>query len=198
MTLREDQIQRYSRQILLKEVGGRGQARLLANRVRVQGAGPAFDVAVAYLAASGTPVRVDRQVAGFVGGTGLETYAPDAVLEAPLTGWLGPLDELRSAQVSLFRVALGRATVVALPAGQPAGALDDVQRVEASVFRVAPAVALPAGQPAGRLDEPTGATAEPVTLGALAALTAQRLALGLETGPAWWTWDGARGRWRTG
>ena len=41
MALREDQILRYSRQILLKDVGGRGQEALLEAGVRLEGDGPA-------------------------------------------------------------------------------------------------------------------------------------------------------------
>jgi hypothetical protein len=40
VTLTDDQIERWSRQILLPEVGGRGQLRLLAARVAIPGAGP--------------------------------------------------------------------------------------------------------------------------------------------------------------
>lgn len=56
--LREDQIVRYGRQILLREVGGRGQERLLSSPVRVLGHGPAIDDAVAWLVAGGTPVEL--------------------------------------------------------------------------------------------------------------------------------------------
>ena len=40
MTLTDEQIERWSRQILLPEVGGRGQLRLLAARVAILGDGP--------------------------------------------------------------------------------------------------------------------------------------------------------------
>lgn len=49
----EEQIRRYSRQIILPEVGGRGQRRLLASRVLVLGAGGLGSSAIAYLAAAG-------------------------------------------------------------------------------------------------------------------------------------------------
>jgi|GEM_PF-950366 len=54
--LREDQIQRYARQILLREVGGGGQTRLLASRTRVVGTGRAAEEAATYLAAAGVGV----------------------------------------------------------------------------------------------------------------------------------------------
>jgi molybdopterin/thiamine biosynthesis adenylyltransferase len=49
----EEQIKRYSRQIILPEVGGKGQRKLLASRVLVLGAGGLGSSAIAYLAAAG-------------------------------------------------------------------------------------------------------------------------------------------------
>jgi SAMP-activating enzyme len=49
----EDQIKRYSRQIILPEVGGIGQRRLLDSKVLVLGAGGLGSAAIAYLAAAG-------------------------------------------------------------------------------------------------------------------------------------------------
>lgn len=73
MALREDQIVRYGRQILLRDVGGRGQERLLAGPVRVLGEGPAIDDAVAWLQAGGTPIEFGgARLSGFLHGTSLE------------------------------------------------------------------------------------------------------------------------------
>lgn len=49
----DEQIKRYSRQIILSEVGGKGQKKLLASRVLVIGAGGLGSSAIAYLAAAG-------------------------------------------------------------------------------------------------------------------------------------------------
>jgi adenylyltransferase/sulfurtransferase len=49
----EEQIQRYSRHIILPEVGGEGQARLLSARVALVGAGGLGSPAGCYLAAAG-------------------------------------------------------------------------------------------------------------------------------------------------
>jgi len=51
--LTEEQIQRYSRQILLREVGGEGQKRLLHSSAFVVGAGGLGSAALLYLAAAG-------------------------------------------------------------------------------------------------------------------------------------------------
>ncbi|MBI5399077.1 molybdopterin-synthase adenylyltransferase MoeB [Candidatus Saganbacteria bacterium] len=53
MTLRDDQVERYSRQILLPQVGGKGQEKLLAGKVLVIGAGGLGSPVAAYLAGAG-------------------------------------------------------------------------------------------------------------------------------------------------
>lgn len=53
MKLTEDQITRYSRHILLKEVGGKGQKKLLNGRVLIIGAGGLGSPIALYLAAAG-------------------------------------------------------------------------------------------------------------------------------------------------
>ncbi len=53
MDLREDQIERYSRHILLKEVGVEGQERLLNSKVLIVGAGGLGAPVALYLAAAG-------------------------------------------------------------------------------------------------------------------------------------------------
>jgi hypothetical protein len=51
--LNDEQIERYSRQLILQEVGPRGQERLLASRVAVAATGIAAERVVAHLAAAG-------------------------------------------------------------------------------------------------------------------------------------------------
>lgn len=53
MNLRDDQLERYARHIILKEIGGEGQARLLGSHVAVIGAGGIGSPAIQYLAAAG-------------------------------------------------------------------------------------------------------------------------------------------------
>jgi molybdopterin/thiamine biosynthesis adenylyltransferase len=58
--MREDQIQRYSRHILLPDVGGIGQRRLFDGTVVVDDLGGGTEAAVAYLAAAGVGTLVVR------------------------------------------------------------------------------------------------------------------------------------------
>ena len=53
MELTEQQIERYSRHIILEEVGGEGQQKLLASKVLIIGVGGLGSPAALYLAASG-------------------------------------------------------------------------------------------------------------------------------------------------
>lgn len=53
MTLTDAQLERYARHIVLREIGGAGQARLLGAHVVVVGAGGIGCPAIAYLAAAG-------------------------------------------------------------------------------------------------------------------------------------------------
>ncbi|HKT15614.1 MAG TPA: ThiF family adenylyltransferase, partial [Allosphingosinicella sp.] len=53
MTLDDVQLERYARHIVLREVGGEGQRKLLESHVAVIGAGGIGAPAIQYLAAAG-------------------------------------------------------------------------------------------------------------------------------------------------
>lgn len=53
MTLTDPQLERYARHIILREIGGAGQARLLQSHVAIIGAGGIGSPAIQYLAAAG-------------------------------------------------------------------------------------------------------------------------------------------------
>jgi hypothetical protein len=184
MALSEDQIQRYSRQILLKEVGGRGQEALLAGGVRLEGSGAAGLMAAAYLAAGGTPMLASETPLGLsapgflasgedVGRPASEVLArvlpevnPDAV--GSTAG--GRLAELPSAWS-------GEAPWVALGGDGARGAV---------VFRGSQGCVWCFGETVRTLVAPPGGVLG-VALGALGALVFQRLRLGLgpELGGRW-------------
>lgn len=149
--MHEHQIQRYSRQILLREVGGRGQTKLLTRAVEVSGCSSALSIAAEYLSAAGSPLRL-TEVAPLADGFGL------------------PIDAAPGASVFLqlstdARVSPGLAAVTV--------SAHTVAFVSATGCRACFANAAKGSPKALELD--------PVMLGSLAALAAQRLLLDLAT-----------------
>jgi molybdopterin/thiamine biosynthesis adenylyltransferase len=114
--LREDQIRRYARHVLLPDVGGRGQERLLAAGVAVElGTGrPAEVAALAYLAAAG------------IGRLILTGDATAPIGDADVAGGIlyGPADRGRPAgQVARERIAALNPDVEVIVGGAPGDAL---------------------------------------------------------------------------
>jgi hypothetical protein len=177
MALSEEQVVRYSRQILLTAVGGKGQAKLLEAGVLLTGEGAAQATAAAYLAAAGTKVScrarpVAAEEAGFL-------------LSADDTG--RPLAAMvRSALLDANPDALGLAVQVGslgeLPASfsgpAPWVALGWKGHRGAIVFRGTEGCAACFEAEAASLSNGP-ASASAVLLGALGALAYQRLVLGL-------------------
>jgi molybdopterin-synthase adenylyltransferase len=81
--LADEQIERYSRQIILPQVGGKGQEKLLRARVLLNGTGPLQEIALLYLAAVGIGtlgVLTDAK-AGLL--SALMPESPDALTTVP-------------------------------------------------------------------------------------------------------------------
>ncbi|HEX8700423.1 MAG TPA: ThiF family adenylyltransferase [Myxococcaceae bacterium] len=176
MALREDQILRYSRQILLKDVGGGGQEALLEGGARLDGSGPAALTAAAYLAAGGTPVSASETplgpaAVGFLASVDdvdqpvaqvLARVLPEVNPDAVGTGNGGRIAELPTAWS-------GQAPWVALAGDGTRGAV---------VFRGRQGCVWCFGETVRTLGPPpTGVLG--VALGSLGALVFQRLRLGM-------------------
>ena len=90
--LADDLVERYSRQILLPDVGGRGQERLCASHARIAGDDPAARLASALLDAAGVRVSTAGGPAGAVavaldaGGDVLARWHATAGVVATLVG----------------------------------------------------------------------------------------------------------------
>jgi len=178
MSLTEDQIIRYSRQILLAQIGGRGQEKLLVCGAQLVGRGAAQATAAAYLAAGGILVRAALQANAKVRSdeTGLlfsraEVGRPFALALASAAAELNP-DALPDAVCGLLGEVpadfSGSAPWVAL--GWRQGRGEVVYRSErgcAECFR---------GQLGGLTNVPLGA--QSVLVGTVGALVFQRLCLG--------------------
>jgi len=178
MSLTEDQIIRYSRQILLAQIGGRGQEKLLVSGAQLVGRGAAQATAAAYLAAGGIPVRAAVQAHARVRSdeTGLlfaraEVGQPFALAFAKAASDLNP-DALSGATCGLLGEVpadfSGFAPWVAL--GWRQGRGEVVYRSErgcAECFR---------GQLGGLTNVPPGP--QSVLVGTMGALVFQRLCLG--------------------
>ncbi len=177
MALREDQIVRYSRQILLKEVGGRGQEALLEAGARLEATGAAGLMAAAYLAA---------------GGTGLT--GSDAPLAPGAEGFLASAEDVGAPGARVLERVLpdlnpdvararGGGRIAELPSAWggegPWVALGGDGMRAAVVFRSKGGCVWCFGETVRTLGAPpTGVLG--LALGALGALVYQRLLLGLE------------------
>ena len=176
MALREEQIQRYSRQILLREVGGRGQEQLLGTGVRVEVAGVSGLTAAAYLAAAGSPLEAGPRALvegapGFLAAATDVGASADAVLAR----------ELPDFNADALAAVSHPAQLAELPArfegAGPWVALAGQGTEGAVVFSAAAACkACFDSTCAGLAAPPAGALGS--ALGALGALVLQRLILG--------------------
>lgn len=184
MALTDPQVRRYARQILLREVGGRGQERLLSTTVEVMGDDPALDVAIAYLAAGGSPLVSSCAPRAFLEGTSLDAFAPDSVPRSPAAIVLCSVASLPPTTAAAV-VTVGSDAVAVRAAGVCSACFDATiatWRAGTSPAPEAPGLSQPPTAHPPGAGEPTEAVrpvASAVLRGALAALAVQRLALGL-------------------
>ncbi len=134
MNFTREEVIRYSRHIILPEVGGRGQERLRATRVLVSGEGPVASAAATYLAAAGV---------GLIGlapplGTGAAA-APQAASQQELRADLQELNPGVEVRPCNGPVSPGLAAGYDLVAWEAAGPAD---------WEEANAIMLGAGRPA--------------------------------------------------
>lgn len=128
VALREDQIRRYARHVLLPDVGGRGQERLLAARVVVAlGPGRAAEAAaLAYLAAAGVGTLV--LVGDLDGPLGADEVAGGILF--------GAADQGRPrGQAARARIAALNPDVSIDEGGASSGALSLMEELEADAVR---------------------------------------------------------------
>jgi hypothetical protein len=114
--LSDADVERYARQIVLPEIGGRGQERLLASRVRILGDGPASVHATDLLRRAGVQASDTKPSA--VVDLRLDASASSAAAGVPHV---------------IARMHATRATVDALPADAPVPLDPGIQHAEAAV-----------------------------------------------------------------
>jgi hypothetical protein len=151
--LTDEQSRRYSRHVLLKEVGGIGQEKLLEMPVVVRGNGTALETAATYLAAGGTPLEWEgpEYPAFFLAGDVAET-----------------LEDLNPGSIT----AIGDESYVDPPRLISAAGTVTVGANQLAWFPAPVCADCVKAQAPGRGDP---------QIGALAAIAMQRLILGLET-----------------
>jgi len=198
VSLRDEQIDLYSRQIILRELGGVGQRRLLEARCLLVGAGSAIEFAASYLAGAGIG-RLDR-LATERSRTALAPLAdrnPDVELRMLEPGSaidLGAYDAavLDLGAVTSSRIGGGRATIGEVGIGASSDGAREILVVPAAADAcVACAAPAPDGRPVtpdAVLDAFAGAMSALVVLRWLAGIDAdravRRLVLGSDS-PTW-------------
>lgn len=175
MALTEPQILRYSRQILLKDVGGVGQERLLATEVHLAGGGRAVLTAAAYLAGGGSVISPEPRLAT-VEDAGFLLTADEAESGADVSAAAARMNPDAGPRATRQRVALVAAP--AAPSTAP-GVTLGAKEGHAAIL-VASAEACPDCLARNVLAAPPPGGALGVAAGTLAATLVQRLALGLE------------------
>ncbi len=183
MQLTEQQIHRYSRQILVTEVGGVGQLRFLAGGVSVATGGAAVQAGAAYLAAYGVAISAEGAVQRGEEGFLLSTSEIGIPLAAAMQ------DALRDLNPDAVGPR-GTGCLAAIPSAfsgpGPWVAIGGSKKQGAILYRSKQGCEDCFRESAAVLGEPPGG-ASSILLGALSALVYQRLclALGSKLGGLW-------------
>jgi hypothetical protein len=144
------QIERYSRQIVLQEIGAAGQARLLDARVAIVGTSAAAECTLSYLAAAG----VGTLAAPRALHAGVDPEQPDVTLEDIHTGVARePFDALVADAGDLGPILAGETTSLLPPARRAfwiaAGRAGEMPPCAACAEAALPPLAPPAPELAG-------------------------------------------------
>lgn len=166
MALAEEAIVRYSRQILLREVGGVGQEKLLSARVRLLGTGASLSTAAMLLEAGGTPVE-----RGPAPGCDETPVQPEGNPKGEVEGAASPRTREEDA------IWLGEVPGC-FPDAERMVVLGESEGSAVVLVRMPPGCADCFASALARLG-PGPADCRSVRLGALAALAVQRMVLGL-------------------
>lgn len=112
--LSETQIERYSRQIILPQVGGRGQARLLSATVTICGSGELAATAGVYLAAAGVGcMRVSLSTGAVIDGINPDCHVVPFEVSATADALRGAVVVLCAGADAAFCADIGAACVAA-------------------------------------------------------------------------------------
>ncbi|HLL54369.1 MAG TPA: ThiF family adenylyltransferase [Myxococcaceae bacterium] len=192
MALSEEQILRYSRQILLKEVGGVGQERLRDNGAALTGTGSAQLTAAAYLGAGGSALGFSNRKAQ-AGEEGFLLSAADVgqPLREPLSAALEDVnpDALEPGEGQQGRVGELPASFGGPP---PWVVIGWSGRKAGVVFRSEDGCGACFVENGGQMSKLSHPGASSVMAGAVAALAYQRMVLGISPplGGVWVEEDG--------
>jgi molybdopterin/thiamine biosynthesis adenylyltransferase len=203
--LTETQIHRYSRQIILHEVGAKGQRLLLGTRVALIGSGELPSVTALYLAAAGVG-RLDLYHVGPEGAAAAARLCEEIRALNPDVRWTSSsgrgVDEAEITRCdavvaatddeALLRAATARAVVGRRPliAGGVAGARGWLAVVAAAVTKESCALCPAVANREAKAERP-GDPFEPIAAGVIGsrqAVEAVRLLLGIGPPPAVETW----------
>jgi len=181
--LSETQIERYSRQIILPQVGGRGQTRLLSGVLTIWGSGDLAATAGRYLAAAGVGyLRVSSSTAALIDGVNpdchvvaLEADARAQTVDGAAAVLCAGADRATCARIGAACVAAGVPWMVGDATGT-VGWMYSCDGVDASCYGCVAQAVGHAGRGCGPLEQVTAGF-----IGTLLATEAMKVMLNLRS-----------------